>query len=88
MNTLEICFLVSMVLTTIASLIGLIRAWNHRHDFKKIVLPKYKWFGIDHGGSSQTKNANTQSSEFAEPCKCFNDLGQSHRMVQASNFRL
>ena len=77
LNTLEIWFLSSMVLTMVVSLIALVRAWNHRHDFKKVILSRYKWFGIDHGGSSTTKNAHipTQSPEFAEPCSCFENLG-------------
>ena len=78
LNTLEIWFLSSMVLTMVVSLIALVRAWTHRHDFKKIILSRYKWFGIDHGGSSNTKNAHipTRSPEFAEPCTCFDSLGQ------------
>ena len=77
LNTLEIWFLASMIVTVIVSLIALFRAWNHRHDFKKIILSRYKWFGIDHSGSSNTKHANIprQSPEFAEPCECFNELG-------------
>ena len=77
LNTLEIWFLASMIVTMIVSLIALFRAWNHRHDFKKIILSRYKWFGIDHSGSSNTKHAHIpkQSPEFAEPCECFNELG-------------
>ena len=80
-----------MILTMIVSLIALFRAWNHRHDFKKVILSRYKWFGIDHSGSSNTKNANlpTQSPEFALPCKCFNELGTDHisRPMSHSAFR-
>ena len=78
LNTLEIWFLSSMVITMIVSLIALVRAWNHRHDFKKVILSRYKWFGIDHGGKSTTRNAHipTESPEFAEPCTCFDKLGQ------------
>ena len=77
LNTLEIWFLASMIVTMIVSLIALFRAWNHRHDFKKVILSRYKWFGIDHSGSSNTKHAHIpkQSPEFAEPCACFNELG-------------
>ena len=77
LNTLEIWFLASMVVTMIVSLIALFRAWNHRHDFKKVILSRYKWFGIDHSGSSNTKHAHIprQSPEFAQPCECFNELG-------------
>ena len=80
LNSLEIWFLASMIVTMIVSLIALFRAWNHRHDFKKVILSRYKWFGIDHSGSSNTKNAHlpTRSPEFAEPCKCFNELGKDH----------
>ena len=78
LNTLEIWFLSSMVLTMVVSLIALVRAWNHRHDFKKVILSRYKWFGIDHGGSSYKNNAHipTRSPEFAQPCTCFDSLGQ------------
>ena len=80
LNTLEICFLSSMVVTIIVSLMALFRAWSHRHDFKKVVLARYKWFGIDHGGPTNIKNAHipSQSPEFAEQCHCFNQLGQDN----------
>ena len=81
LNTLEIWFLASMILTMIVSLIALFRAWNHRHDFKKVILSRYKWFGIDHSGiSSKTKNTQIpiQSDEFADPCQCFNKIGKDH----------
>ena len=91
LNSLEIWFLASMILTMIVSLIALFRAWNYRHDFKKVILSRYKWFGINHSGSSNTKNAHlpTQSPEFAEPCKCFNELGTDHisRPMSHSAFR-
>ena len=77
-----------MVLTMVVSLIALVRAWNHRHDFKKVILSRYKWFGIDHGGSSTTKNAHipTQSPEFAEPCRCFEKLGQDFISFKVIHF--
>ena len=83
LNTLEIWFLASMIVTMIVSLFALFRAWSHRHDFKKVVLERYKWFGIDHGGSASTKNAHipSQSPEFAEPCECFNNLDAARRTV-------
>ena len=88
LNTLEIWFLSSMVLTMVVSLIALVRAWNHRHDFKKVILSRYKWFGIDHGGSSTTKNAHipTQSPEFAEPCRCFEKLGRDFISFKVIHF--
>ena len=40
MNTLEIWFIISMGVTLGVSFLALLRAWNHRHDFKKVILPR------------------------------------------------
>ena len=77
MNTLEICFLSSMIITVTVSLIGLLKVWNYRQDFIKLISSRYQWFGINHVGSDTSENEDipTESPEFAEPCKCFDDLG-------------
>ena len=75
LNRLEICFLVSMTLTLLMALLALVRAWAHRYDFKKVILPRYKWFGIDHGGPPGIKHSHIPNNVFAKPCHCFDYLG-------------
>ena len=75
LNRLEICFLVSMTLTLLMALLALVRAWAHRYDFKKVILPRYKWFGIDHGGPPGIKHSQIPNDVFAKPCHCFDYLG-------------
>ena len=75
LNRLEIWFLVSMTLTLFVALVALVRAWAHRYDFKKVILPRYKWFGIDHGGPPGIKHSHIPNNVFAKPCHCFDYLG-------------
>jgi len=75
LNRLEIWFLVSMTLTLFVALLALVRAWAHRYDFKKVILPRYKWFGIDHGGPPGIKHSHIPNNVFAKPCHCFDYLG-------------
>ena len=75
LNKLEIWFLVSMALTLLVAILALIRAWAHRYDFKKVISPRYKWFGINHGGSPGIKDSHVPSNIFANPCHCFDYLG-------------
>ena len=75
LNRLEILFLVSMALTLFVSFLALIRAWAHRYDFKKVISPRYKWFGINHGGPPRIKHSHVPLNIFASPCHCFDYLG-------------
>ena len=75
LNRLEIWFLVSMALTLFFSFLALIRAWAHRYDFKKVISPRYKWFGINHGGPPRIKHSHVPLNIFASPCHCFDYLG-------------
>ena len=77
LNILERWFLAFMYLTLGISVLALFRAWNHRHDFKKVISPRYKWFGIDHGGHPKIRSAYIprHSPEFSQPCHCFDHLG-------------
>ena len=75
LNRLEIWFLVSMALTLFVSFLALIRAWAHRYDFKKVISPRYKWFGINHGGPPRIKHSHVPLNIFASPCHCFDYLG-------------
>lgn len=75
LNRLEIWFLISMALTLFVSLLALIRAWAHRYDFKKVISPRYKWFGINHGGPPRIKHSHVPLKIFAKPCHCFDYLG-------------
>ena len=75
LNKLEIWFLVSMAFTLFVASLALIRAYAHRNDFKKVILPRFRWFGIDHGGPLRLKHGQVPNNIYAKPCRCFDYLG-------------
>jgi len=75
-----------MALTLFVALLALIRAWAHRYDFKKIISPRYKWFGIDHGGSPGIQVNQIPDDVFAKPCHCFDYLGLSSNNFQIKTY--
>ena len=79
-NEMEIWFIISMILTIFVASIALIRAYAHRYDFKKIILPRYKWFGINHCGTLESKRSPIPNNIFAKSCRCFDYLGLISKM--------
>ena len=85
LNKLELWFIISMALTLFVASLALIRAYAHRYDFKKIILPRYKWFGINHGGPPTIKHTHIPNHIFAKPCRCFDYLGMISKKFSSSN---